>query len=114
MRLSYITTNPKYLQADDGTFQKIAEQKANIGGVLHKDLWKKLKSDDKKERVKTSIQKREIIRYLTDHASATTSELAELLEIKPTRLKTILYEMIADGIVVAEGGNRNRRYRLKS
>ena len=55
-----------------------------------------------------------IIVYLTDHVSATGAELCELLDLQPTRIRTILREMIAEGIVVAEGGNRNRTYKLKA
>jgi len=37
----------------------------------------------------------------------------QLLNIKLTRSRDILNSLIADGIVVAEGANRNRTYRLK-
>ena len=73
-----------------------------------------IKSGDKSDTIKTSIQKNQIVRYLTDHAEAKSSEISTLLEISLSRVKVILSEMIADGIVVAEGNNRNRRYRLKS
>ena len=73
-----------------------------------------IKSGDKSDTIKTGIQKNQIVRYLTDHAEAKSSEISTLLEISLSRVKVILSEMIADGIVVAEGNNRNRRYRLKS
>ena len=52
--------------------------------------------------------------YLMDHISARSADIAELFGIKGTRAKKPLSELIADGIVVAEGGNRNRTYKLKS
>ena len=52
--------------------------------------------------------------YLTDHAAAKSAEIADLLGLKASRTKALLSEMIEDGIIVAEGGNRNRTYRLKS
>ncbi len=55
-----------------------------------------------------------IIACLTDHVSATVSELCELLDLQPTRVRTILREMAAEGIIVAQGGNRNRTYKLKA
>ena len=55
-----------------------------------------------------------IIAYLTEHVSATGAELCELLDLQPTRVRTILREMIAEGIVAAQGGNRNRTYKLKA
>ena len=59
------------------------------------------------------LQKETIIEYLTEHVSCRSSDIAELLNIKLTRSRDILNALIADGIVVAEGANRNRTYRLK-
>lgn len=72
------------------------------------------KKDDKKVLIKTAAQKEQIIAYLTDHPRAAASELCELLGVKPTRARNLLRELIAEEIVVAEGGNRNRTYRLKA
>ena len=68
----------------------------------------------KKETIKAVKQKNEIILYLTDHASAKSADIAELLDVKSTRVKKLLSELISEGVVVAEGGNRNRTYKLKS
>ena len=73
-----------------------------------------IKSDDKKATIKSARQKEEIVAYLTDHVSAKSSDIAELLGVKSTRVKKLLSELIAEETVVAEGGNRNRTYRLKS
>lgn len=79
-----------------------------------------IKSDDKKSTITTDdkkkvteLQKDTIIEYLTDHVNVRSSELTELLGVKTTRVKNLLNSLIADGIVVAEGANRNRTYRLK-
>lgn len=72
------------------------------------------KSDDKKATIKSMRQKEEIINYLTDHISAKNSDIAALLEVKSTRVKKLLSELITEGVVVAEGGNRNRTYKLKA
>jgi len=55
-----------------------------------------------------------IIDYLTDHAVAKASEISEYIDLKPSRVRDYLAELIADGRVVAEGGNKNRTYMLKS
>lgn len=73
-----------------------------------------IKSDDKKTTIKTARQKNEIITYLTDHISARSADIAELLGVKSTRAKKLLSELITEGIVVAEGGNRNRTYKLRA
>ena len=72
------------------------------------------KNSDKKVAIKTGRNKNAIIAYLTDHASAKASDFEPLLGIKAARIRRLLSEMIAEGVVVAEGGNRNRTYRLKS
>ena len=73
-----------------------------------------IKSGDKKIAVKTGDQKAMIIDYLTDHAEGKSAELAELLGVKSTRIKKLLSELVAEGIVTAQGGNRNRTYKLKA
>ena len=73
-----------------------------------------IKSDDKKTAIKSAQQKEEIIAYLTDHISARSADIAELLGVKSTRAKQLLSELTAEEIVVAKGGNRNRTYQLKS
>ena len=71
-------------------------------------------NSDKKVAIKTERNKNAILAYLTDHASAKVSDFEPLLGIKAARIRRLLSEMIADGVVVAEGANRNRTYRLKS
>lgn len=60
------------------------------------------------------IQKDLIIDYLTDNPSATTSEISTLLGVSNPRARAVLSKLTAEGIIVAEGANRNRRYKLKS
>lgn len=73
-----------------------------------------IKGGDKKAAIKTIAHKQAIVVYLTENVSAKSSEIAELLGLRPTRAKEILAEMVDEGIIVAEGGNRNRTYRLKA
>ncbi len=61
-----------------------------------------------------AAQKQTILDYLTRNVSAKSSELAELVGVKSSRIREILNEMVADGIVVTEGSNKNRTYHLKS
>ena len=48
-----------------------------------------------------------------EQGSCRTSDLSALLEINASRTKVYLKELITDGVIVAEGANRNRVYRLK-
>ncbi|MCR4760196.1 MAG: hypothetical protein K5705_08020 [Oscillospiraceae bacterium] len=72
-----------------------------------------IKSADKKVPIKTAAKKEMVIAYLTEHVTATGAELCELLDLKPTRVRAIMRELAAEGIVTALGGNRNRTYQLK-
>ena len=63
--------------------------------------------------IKTARHKNEIITYLTDHVSAKNTDIAELLGVKSTRVKQLLKELMDEGVVIAEGNNRNRVYKLK-
>ena len=58
--------------------------------------------------------KETIIAYLTDTPEAKASSISEFIGLKPSRTRDYLNELIAEGIVVAEGSNRNRTYRLKA
>ena len=69
--------------------------------------------DNGKSAIKTSKMQL-IIAFLTDNPSAKSAEIAEFVDLKPSRVRDYLAELVAEGIVVAEGGNRNRTYRLKS
>ncbi len=71
------------------------------------------KSGNKKTAIKTIAHKQAIIEYLTENVSAKGSELATLVGVKSSRIQVILSEMIADGIVESNSGNRNKTYRLK-
>ncbi len=77
-------------------------------------------ASDKKQAIKTSdkriyeIQKEMIVEYLTDKASAKAAVIADLLNVSPQRTRAVLSKMISEDLIVADGANRNRSYRLKS
>lgn len=77
-----------------------------------------IKDGDKIKNVKTASQKAPILEYLTDHASdhafAKCADISAMLGVKSARARQLLGEMVEDGAVSTEGGNRNRIYRLKS
>ena len=76
--------------------QKIGDKKSAI------------KIGDKKSAISVKM-KETIIVYLTDHPEAKASSIADYIGLKPSRTRDYLNELIAEGTVVAEGGNRNRR-----
>lgn len=72
-----------------------------------------IKIGDKKSAIKSAKIDR-IIEYLTDHAEAKASELAEYSGLKASRVRDYLKFLVEEGTVTAEGSNRNRIYKLKS
>ena len=83
------------------TFEKTGDKKSAV------------KIGDKKSAISARM-KETIIAYLTDHSEAKASSIAEYIGLKPSRTRDYLNELVSEGIIVAEGGNRNRTYRLKS
>ena len=73
-----------------------------------------IKIGDKNKTAIKSVKKQMIIEYLTDHPAAKSAEIAAFVSLKPSRVRDYLKELMAEDIVVAEGGNRNRTYRLKA
>lgn len=61
----------------------------------------------------TEAQKTAIINYLTDHITGKGSDFCQLLSLRSTRVKELLSQLIAEGVIVAEGANKNRTYRLR-
>ena len=72
------------------------------------------KSGDKKATIKTAAYRYAIIEYLTENVMAKSSKIAELICLKQTRTKEILNAMIVEGIIITEGENKSRIYKLKS
>jgi predicted HTH transcriptional regulator len=73
-----------------------------------------IKSFDNEKKTKGELKKQAIIDYISEHEVGTSSELALLLEITTARVRVLLGELVDDGLIVAEGANRNRTYKLKS
>ncbi|MDE6747407.1 MAG: hypothetical protein K2J72_12360 [Oscillospiraceae bacterium] len=58
--------------------------------------------------------KQRIIEYLKDHVSAGSLDIADYLGLKSLRTRDYLNELIAEDVVVSEGGNKDRKYKLKT
>lgn len=53
-----------------------------------------------------------LLAYIKEKGSCRTSELSELLGLKPTQTKAYLYKLLQEGKIAAHGANRNRTYSL--
>lgn len=78
------------------------------------------KASDKKQAIKTSDkriaarQENTVIEYLPENASAKAADIASLLSISVPRARAVLSKLVDKGIVVPEGSNKNRTYKLKA
>ena len=73
-----------------------------------------IKTGDKNATTKTTSHRKSIVEYLIENGSAKSAEISKLLDLSATRTKEILAKMIEEDIIVAEGSNKNRIYKLKS
>ena len=96
------------LEPERTTLTLTFEKKEKIG-----DKKPAIKIGDKKSAINIKM-KETIIEYLTDHAEDKASSIADYIGLKPSRTRDYLNELITEGVVVAEGGNRNRTYKLKA
>ncbi|MDR0306487.1 MAG: hypothetical protein LBI42_06590 [Chitinispirillales bacterium] len=71
-----------------------------------------IKSVDKKVSAKILKQREEIIKLIKENGEIRSVDLLEILNIGGTRARILLREMVAEGMLVSEGGNRNRIYKL--
>ena len=70
-----------------------------------------IKSADKKSSSKTLKYKEGIINLAQEKGEIKSADLLEMLGIGETRARTLLRELVAEGMLVSEGGNRNKVYK---
>jgi predicted HTH transcriptional regulator len=100
---------------------KSADKKPPIKTADKADKKVPIKSADKKVPIKsadkidssiTQNHKDRIIDMAKSAEFIKNAEVSQMLEIGETRSKILLRELVSEGKLVAEGGNRNRVYRL--
>ena len=64
--------------------------------------------------IKSLLQKQAIVEYLTENVEGKITDFTVLLGVQSSRVKKLVYELLEDDIIVAEGANRNRMYKLKA
>ena len=71
-----------------------------------------IKSGDKKVATKSKTQRDTIVEYVKQNEVIRSSDLLEVLNVGGQRIRKLLLELVNEGVLIAEGGNRNRTYRL--
>jgi ATP-dependent DNA helicase RecG len=59
-------------------------------------------------------RKKQILSFFSNEDKVTSSQLAKHTGLTQGRIRTILQELVSDGVIVKEGDNRYTSYRLKS
>jgi predicted HTH transcriptional regulator len=57
-------------------------------------------------------QKDTILDFIRENKNIKSVDLLEVLDVKEERIKKLLQQLMADGMIISEGGNRNRIYKL--
>ena len=70
------------------------------------------KIGDKKSAINTRT-KQAILDFMKDKEFVKARDVAEAIDLKPSRTRDYLGELVKEGLITSEGSNRNRKYRLK-
>ncbi|WP_366925435.1 winged helix-turn-helix transcriptional regulator [uncultured Ruminococcus sp.] len=60
-----------------------------------------------------SRTKQAILDYMKGREFVKARDVAEAINLKPSRTRDYLGELVKEGLITSEGSNRNRIYRLK-
>ena len=72
------------------------------------------RSVNNSELTMKQIKRQMIIAYLTEHRAASAADLASYLNLRVSRVREYLQELIAENVVIEEVKNKLRIYRLKA
>jgi predicted HTH transcriptional regulator len=64
-------------------------------------------------RASTDLQRQRILEFLQTKGTSTNAEICFFLDIKSSRARTLLSQMVDDGLLIAEGDRKGRIYRIK-
>ena len=70
------------------------------------------KTGDKKSAINVRT-KQAILDYMKGREFVKARDVAEAINLKPSRTRDYLGELVKEGFIIAEGSNRNRIYKLK-
>ena len=70
------------------------------------------KIGDKKSAINTRT-KQAILDFMKGKDFVKASDVAEAINLKPSRTRDYLGELVKEGVIIADGSNRNRIYKLK-
>ncbi len=65
------------------------------------------------EKIGDNRTKQAILNYMKGKEFVKARDIAEAINLKPSRTRDYLSELVKEGLIISEGSNRNRVYRLK-
>ncbi len=78
------------------------------------EISNKIKTSDKTSDKTSNKTSNKILNYLQQNEYITTAIASELLGLSVQRARAILGKMAKEETIIAEGANKNRKYRLKN
>lgn len=109
----------RILKVYDRTIFDISENflvvtfKFEKAAIKRGDKKEAIKSGDKKSLGKYEQQKLAVLDYLKSHPDAKSKDISAILSVESSRTKVVLSRMIDEGLIIADGANKNRTYKLK-
>ena len=89
------------------SFKKSDDKKTTI---KNDDKKATIKTGDKKKTSKTQLQQEQILSYMKQNSEYKLQDFCELLNLKESRIKSIIKPLIEEGVIICVGANRDRRY----
>jgi len=77
------------------------------------EIGDKIGDNGEESAIKSERFRQMIMDYLSEKESCKASDAAKLLELGPSRTRDYLVQWVEEGILIAEGSNKNQTYRLK-
>ena len=53
-----------------------------------------------------------ILEFMRGRQNIKSSDLLGVLDVKEERIKKLLQQLVSEGLILSNGGNRNRTYKL--
>ena len=63
--------------------------------------------------MKEDISKQLIVDYLLENGESKTIDIAKVINLSISRVRSLLNKLTEENIVISVGSNRDRRYKLK-
>jgi ATP-dependent DNA helicase RecG len=108
----YSGKEPELIDGD--VFKTIVPLSLSLTGISDNDKMSDKMSDNDRmsDKIDDKPHKERLTEYLKAHKEINAQTASQVIDRAPGTARRILREMVSEGLLVTEGGNRNRTYRL--